>query len=163
MIILGICHSNRKLLQKFYFLAGCWWLMLIVIVIWEADIRRVAVQGQQGKIVCGILSWQCPTQNGASRVAQVVKRPPNKHDVKPQYHQNIFFHILFLKRTFQSYKFWTLVSTRWCRNHFSGPLIPIRWTGGLVRIDLIWFCQERFIDEICKITNLTAMPGGLKD
>jgi hypothetical protein len=32
-------------------LAGFWWLMLVVIATWEAEIRRITVQGQPGQNV----------------------------------------------------------------------------------------------------------------
>jgi hypothetical protein len=31
--------------------AGHWWLMLVIIATWEAEIRKIVVQGQPQKIV----------------------------------------------------------------------------------------------------------------
>jgi hypothetical protein len=31
--------------------AGHWWLRLVILTTWEAEIKRIVVQGQPGKIV----------------------------------------------------------------------------------------------------------------
>jgi hypothetical protein len=44
-----------------------------------AEIRRITVGGQPGKIVHEMLSQKHPAQTRASEVAQVVERLPSKH------------------------------------------------------------------------------------
>jgi hypothetical protein len=45
-------------------LAGHQWLTPIILATWEAETRRVAIQGQPGQIVCKNLSPKQPEQNG---------------------------------------------------------------------------------------------------
>jgi hypothetical protein len=43
---------EENISYKTHFLAGRWWLTPVIPATWEADIRRIVVQGQPGKIVC---------------------------------------------------------------------------------------------------------------
>jgi hypothetical protein len=55
--------------------------MPVIIVIWEAEIRRIIVRSHPRQIVCESLSQKkYPTQNGVSGVAQVVKHLSSKHE-----------------------------------------------------------------------------------
>jgi hypothetical protein len=53
----------------------------VILTIQEAEIRRIEVQSQPGKIVQEILSQKTPSQKKICEVAQGVG-----HEVKPQYH-----------------------------------------------------------------------------
>jgi hypothetical protein len=43
-------YIERSCLKKT--IARCWWLMSLILAIWEAEIRRITNQGQSRKIVC---------------------------------------------------------------------------------------------------------------
>jgi hypothetical protein len=49
----------------------------------KAEIRRIAVQSQPGKIVRETLCGKYTTQNRVSGVAQVVEHLPSKHEETP--------------------------------------------------------------------------------
>jgi hypothetical protein len=62
----GILGSPLTLSQsavKKLTVAWCWWLMSIILATWEAEIRRIMIQGQSGYIVCEI-----PSQNKQSKM-----------------------------------------------------------------------------------------------
>jgi hypothetical protein len=59
-------------------LAGCQWLMPLILATQEADTRRSVVWSQSRQIVLKTLSWKKPKQNRAGRVAQVVEGLPSK-------------------------------------------------------------------------------------
>jgi hypothetical protein len=48
-------NNFKKEKKSYHARARHWWLMLIILPTWEAEIRRITVQGQPGKIVCKTL------------------------------------------------------------------------------------------------------------
>jgi hypothetical protein len=50
------CQPRLVYPAKLSFLAGCWWLMPVILATQEAKIRRIVVQSQPGQIVHKILS-----------------------------------------------------------------------------------------------------------
>jgi hypothetical protein len=56
--------------------------MSVILATQEAEIRRNIVQGQPEQIVWESLSWKYPTQNRATRVAQVVMHMPSKREAE---------------------------------------------------------------------------------
>jgi hypothetical protein len=50
--------------------AGQWWLMSVILVTWESEIRRTAVGSHSGQTVHGTLSQKHSTQKRAIKVAQ---------------------------------------------------------------------------------------------
>jgi hypothetical protein len=49
--------------------------MPLILLTWEAEIRRIMVQSQPGEIVHHLLLGKYPTQQWAGEVAQVVEKP----------------------------------------------------------------------------------------
>jgi hypothetical protein len=58
--------------------ARCWWLTSVILATREAEIRRILVQSQPGKIVLKTLSQKNPAQKRAGGVAQVIELLPSK-------------------------------------------------------------------------------------
>jgi hypothetical protein len=67
---------------KNYALAGCWWLMPVILVTQEAEIRRILVQSHPRQIVGETLSRKTLHKNRAGGVAR--SEDPK---FKPQYHK----------------------------------------------------------------------------
>jgi hypothetical protein len=59
---------DKKWLQ-----ARHWWLTPIILATQEAEIKRLLIRSQPGKIVCETLSQQYPTLKRDGRLAQVVE------------------------------------------------------------------------------------------
>jgi hypothetical protein len=76
----GFCLLKKKKMAR------RWWLTLVTLATWEAEIRRIVVQNQCGQIVLKTLSQKYPTQKRAGRVAQVVEcmRPWVQTPVPPK-------------------------------------------------------------------------------
>jgi hypothetical protein len=55
------------------------WLTPIILATWEAEIRRITVQGQPGQIIQETLSWKYPAWKRAGEVTQVIEHLPSKH------------------------------------------------------------------------------------
>jgi hypothetical protein len=80
-------HHSETLSKKITILAGCQWLMPIILATQEAEIRRIKVQSQPGQTVCETLSLETLHKIRAGGVAQDVCPT-----FKPQYHKKkIFF------------------------------------------------------------------------
>jgi hypothetical protein len=77
-------------LYHIYHSSQIWWLMPIILAIWEAEIGQIKAQGQSGQTVHKIPSPKKITRAKWTRgVAQAVKHLLCKHEgpwFKPQFH-----------------------------------------------------------------------------
>jgi hypothetical protein len=62
---------------KIFHLAGSWWIMPIILVTQEAEIRRILIQGQSTQTVNETISPKYPTQKRTGGVTQVVECLPS--------------------------------------------------------------------------------------
>jgi hypothetical protein len=87
-VIMVTVGSHRTFLPgwlwglRINFQAGCWWLTPVILAIQEAEIRRITVQIQPGRIVQQTLSLKKITKKGLVGVTQGVDP-----EFKPQYHK----------------------------------------------------------------------------
>jgi hypothetical protein len=61
---------------KYNYSARCWWLTPVILATQEAEIRRIAVEGQPRQIDHETLSQKYPAQKRADRVSQMVECLP---------------------------------------------------------------------------------------
>jgi hypothetical protein len=62
------------------FTARRWWVMSLILVTREAEIRRIEVHSQCRQVVHKYPSQKCPTEKRIGRVAQVVECLPSNHE-----------------------------------------------------------------------------------